>query len=68
VRGGEIADPLQRDAAWFVPKRCARMAAEFATNTAYMARVKQVYGHGELIDAVEALKPGPGWRSLAWPW
>lgn len=68
VRNGEIVDPLHRDAQWFAAKRLRRMPHEFATNGEYLARVKQEYGQGELIDQVELLAPGPGWREIVWPW
>jgi hypothetical protein len=68
VRAGEIVDPLHRDAQWFAAKRMGRTPSEFPTNAAYLARVKQEYGHAELIDTVECIAPGPAWRSVAWPW
>jgi len=68
VRGDEIVDPLQRDAAWFGAKRMGRMPREFAGNAEYLHRVKQEYGCAELIDLVESIEPGPAWRSVAWPW
>jgi len=72
VRGGEIVDPLHRDAQWFARKRLGRMPREFATNAEYLRRVKREYGAGDLvgrlIDMVEALEPGPAWREVSWPW
>ncbi|HLY19678.1 MAG TPA: hypothetical protein VKR61_20770 [Bryobacteraceae bacterium] len=68
VRGGEIVDPLHRDAQWFGAKRLARTPREFATDTEYLERVKQEYGNAELIDRVESIKPGPEWRGIEWPW
>jgi len=68
VRGGEIVDPLHRDRQWFAAKRLGRMPREFAGNADYLARVKQEYGCAELIDRVEAVEPGPAWRTIAWPW
>jgi hypothetical protein len=68
VRGGEIVDPLHRDAQWFGAKRLGRMPREFASNVDYMRRVKQEYGNAELIDLVESLEPGAGWRKVTWPW
>jgi hypothetical protein len=68
VRGGEIVDPLHRDALWFGAKRLGRMPREFTSNDDYLRRVKQAYGNAELIDLVESIKPGPEWRNVAWPW
>lgn len=68
VRAGQIVDPLHRDPQWFAPKRMGRTPREFAGNHEYLARVKQEYGCADLIDAVESLAPGPGWRGIAWPW
>jgi hypothetical protein len=68
VRGGEIVDPLHRDAMWFGAKRLGRMPREFNSNDDYLRRVKQAYGNAELIDLVESIKPGPEWRNVAWPW
>jgi len=68
VEDGEIVDPLQRDAHWFGAKRMGRTPREFSSNADYLRRVKQEYGHADLIDQVEALAPGPGWRDLRWPW
>jgi hypothetical protein len=44
------------------------MPREFATNADYLRRVKQEYGDGELIDLMESIVPGPGWRDVVWPW
>ena len=68
VRGGEIVDPLHRDAMWFGAKRLGRMPREFNSNDDYLRRVKQAYGNAELIDLVESIEPGPEWRNVAWPW
>ncbi len=68
VRSGEIVDPLHRDGQWFGEKRLGRMPREFATNADYLRRVKQEYGDGELIDLMESIVPGPGWRDVVWPW
>ena len=68
VRGGEIVDPLHRDRQWFGAKRLGRTPREFGSNADYLRRVKQEYGHAELIDLVESIEPGPGWRDVAWPW
>ena len=68
VRGGEIVDPLHRDREWFGAKRLGRTPREFTGNADYLRRVKQEYGHQELIDLVESIEPGPGWREVAWPW
>jgi hypothetical protein len=68
VRGGQIVDPLHRDAQWFAPKRLGRTPAEFATNADYLNRVKREYGHADLIELVESISPGPAWRSVQWPW
>jgi len=68
VQGGEIVDPLHRDAAWFAAKRRTRTPREFASNAEYLERVKQEYGHQELIDRIESTAPGPAWRTIAWPW
>jgi hypothetical protein len=68
VRGGEIVDPLHRDAGWFGAKRMGRTPREFSTHADYLARVKQEYGHAGLIDQVESIAPGPQWRSFEWPW
>ncbi len=68
VRGGEIVDPLHRDAEWFAAKRMGRTPREFPNNEAYLAEVKKVYGNADLIDQVESVQPGPGWRDIRWPW
>jgi hypothetical protein len=68
VRGGEIVDPLHRDAQWFGAKRLGRTPREFASNEDYLRRVKQEYGNAELIDLVESTEPGAGWRDVTWPW
>ena len=68
VRGGEIVDPLHRDRQWFGAKRLGRTPREFKTNADYLARVKQEYGHADLIDLVESVDPGPAWRDVKWPW
>ena len=68
VRNGEIIDPLHRDAHWFATKRLGRMPGGFATNAQYLTHVKKEYGHAELIDRVESLVPGSGWREIVWPW
>jgi hypothetical protein len=68
VRGDQIVDPLHRDAHWFGAKRLARMPREFASNEHYLRRVKQEYGHADLIDQVESVGPGPAWRDVTWPW
>jgi hypothetical protein len=68
VRGGEIVDPLHRDAQWFAAKRLGRTPREFAGNADYIRRVKQEYGHPELIDLVDSIEPGPAWRDVKWPW
>ncbi len=68
VRGGEIVDPLHRDAQWFAAKRMGRTPREFATNADYLRQVKRAYGEAELIDLVESIQPGPAWRDIPWPW
>ena len=68
VGDGELVDPLHRDAQWFGAKRLGRTPREFAGNGDYLGRVKQEYGNAELIDVVESIKPGPGWRGVSWPW
>jgi len=68
VRGGEIVDPLHRDPEWFGAKRLARTPREFPTNEDYLNRVKQEYGHADLIDQVDSLGLGPQWRDVNWPW
>jgi hypothetical protein len=68
VRGGDIVDPLHRDRDWFGVKRLGRTPREFATNEDYISRVKREYGNGGLIDALESIEPGPGWREAVWPW
>jgi hypothetical protein len=68
VRGGEIVDPLHRDAQWFAAKRLGRTPREFAGNEDYLRRVKQEYGSADLIDLVESIEPGPAWREVIWPW
>ena len=68
VRGGEIVDPLHRDAEWFAAKRMGRTPREFPNNEAYLAEVKKVYGNADLIDQVESVQPGPAWRDISWPW
>jgi hypothetical protein len=68
VRDGQIVDPLHRDRQWFGAKRMGRTPREFATNGDYLRRVKQEYGHSDLIDLVESIEPGPQWRDVNWPW
>ncbi|MFN7998524.1 MAG: ElyC/SanA/YdcF family protein [Bryobacteraceae bacterium] len=68
VRDGEIVDPLHRDPRYFAAKRLGRMPVSFPANSAYLARVKQEYGHAALLDHVESLTPGPAWRHVPWPW
>jgi hypothetical protein len=68
VRGGEIVDPLHRDREWFGAKRMGRMPREFGSNDDYLRRVKQEYGNEGVIDLVESIEPGPGWREVGWPW
>jgi hypothetical protein len=72
VRGGEIADPLHRDAQWFAAKRLGRMPRECGSNAEYLRLVKQAYdtdgAAARLIDLVESLEPGPAWRDVRWPW
>jgi len=68
VRGGEIVDPLHRDREWFGAKRMGRTPREFGSNDDYLRRVKQEYGNAELIELVESIVPGPGWREVGWPW
>jgi hypothetical protein len=68
VRGGEIVDPLHRDAQWFGAKRLGRMPRECGSNEEYLGRVKREYGNAELIDLVESIEPGAGWRDVTWPW
>jgi len=68
VREGEIVDPLHRDSRFFAAKRLGRMPREFIGNREYMEAVRREYGCGELIDMVESIEPGAGWREVAWPW
>ena len=68
VRDGEIIDPLHRNAHSFAAKRAKRTPHEFATNAAYLERVKQEYGSVQLMDAIELLQPGLAWREINWPW
>jgi hypothetical protein len=68
VRNGEIVDPLHRDKQWFAAKRMGRTPREFVTNEDYLIRVKQEYGHADLIGQVESIEPGPQWRDVNWPW
>ncbi|HXM43131.1 MAG TPA: hypothetical protein VN924_17980 [Bryobacteraceae bacterium] len=68
VRGGEIVDPLHRDALLFGAKRLGRTPREFAGNADYLRRVKQEYGNAELMELVESIAPGAGWRDVEWPW
>jgi len=68
VRGDQIVDPLHRDPHWFRAKRLGRTPREFASNEDYIERVKQEYGHAELIGLLESIGPGPSWRDVKWPW
>jgi hypothetical protein len=72
-----LVDPLLRDVDEFARKRWARMPSRFSPdaegNQLYMTAVKAAYGGQsatvlDLIDEVERLEPGDGWRSIAWPW
>jgi hypothetical protein len=70
-----LLDPLLRGFE-FTRKRWSRMPDPFSPdehgNKLYMEAVK-LYAAGDpkvlqLIDDVERLKPGEGWRHIAWPW
>ena len=70
-----LMDPLLRGSE-FTRKRWSRMPDPFSPdehgNKLYMDAVK-LYATGDpkvlqLIDDVERLKPGEGWRHIAWPW
>jgi hypothetical protein len=72
-----LVDPLLRNVTEFAGKRWTRMPTSFtpdaAGNTAYIERVKAAYGARDpavrqLIDQVERLTPGDGWRDVTWPW
>jgi hypothetical protein len=71
----KLVDPLLRGSE-FARKRWSRMPHMFSPdaqgNKLYMEAVK-TYAAGDptvlkLMDDVEALKPGDGWRDIAWPW
>jgi hypothetical protein len=76
----KIVDPLHRHKDAFASKRFGRMPKDCVSNEEYMVRVKTAYDEdfdlpnkrqGEvssLIDAVEKVDPGPGWRDIVWPW
>ncbi len=68
VRGGKIVDPLHRDRRWFGEKRMGRTPREFVSNADYLGSVKIEYGNAELVELVESIVPGPGWRDVKWPW
>jgi hypothetical protein len=71
----KLVDPLLRGSD-FAGKRWSRMPDMFSHdaqgNKLYMDAVK-TYAAGDpavlkLIDDVEGLKPGDGWRYISWPW
>jgi hypothetical protein len=72
-----LIDPLLRNVREFAQKRWARMprsfSADAAGNKAYMEQVKSAYAANDdaiaaLIDRIESLEPGEGWRDIRWPW
>ena len=68
VAGNRIVDPLHRSES-FATKRLGRMPAEFRRdNELYLAAVKRAYDADSIIDQVEAIAPGDGWRGFAPPW
>ena len=68
VRANRIVDPLHRCEA-FASKRLGRMPLEFGRdNGRYLETVKAAYGAGALIDEIEAITPGDGWRGFRPPW
>ena len=75
--GYVLVDPLLRNEAEFATKRWGRMPCRFkadaAGNKDFIDEVKKAYGANDpqvcrLIDQVETLKPGDGWRHIEWPW
>jgi hypothetical protein len=73
----QLIDPLLRNVSEFAQKRWARMPRSFspdaAGNKAYMEKVKSAYAANDvgiraLIDQIESLEPGEGWRDIQWPW
>jgi len=72
-----LVDPLLRNTSEFAQKRWSRMPSAFspdaAGSQAYMERVKAAYGASDepvrnLIDRVEQMTPGDGWKTIDWPW
>jgi hypothetical protein len=50
-----------------------RFSADAAGGAAHLREAKSYFGArdpglGALIDAVEAVGPGDGWRGIRWPW
>lgn len=73
----KIIDPLLRNPSEFAEKRWGRMPSRFAQdavgNRKYMEEVKSWYAAEDetvrdLIDQIENLQPGDGWRHIDWPW
>jgi hypothetical protein len=72
-----LVDPLLRNEAEFAQKRWSRMPASFSSdaagNATYIEQVKAAYGANDatvrhLIDQIERLPPGDGWKDIDWPW
>jgi hypothetical protein len=72
-----LADPLQRNETEFASKRWARMPGRYtpdaAGNRKFMQEVKKAYAPDNaevrsLVDQIEQLTPGDGWKHIPWPW
>jgi len=75
--GYNIVDPLLRSPLGFAQKRWGRMPSRFAADTVgnrkYMEEVKSAYAVEDetvrtLLEQIENLQPGNGWRHIEWPW
>lgn len=72
-----LVDPLLRNAVEFAAKRWTRMPRRFPAdaggNAAHLEEAKRHFvarypALGALIDEVESVTPGDGWRGIRWPW
>ncbi len=72
-----LVDPLLRNEAEFAKKRWARMPGNYSHDTKgnqkFIEDVKLAYARNNtrvqnLIDQIEALTPGDGWKRIRWPW
>ncbi len=72
-----LVDPLLRNENEFARKRWGRMPRKFTPDHAgtrhYLEQIKLAYcannpAAQRLLDQIESLTPGDGWKGISWPW